>query len=110
VLNEEHQLRVLENRVLRGIFGPKRKEVIRVWRKIHNDECHNLYTSPNVVRVIKTGRMRWVGNVARKGETRNAYKVLVRNSEEKRPFGRPGLRWEDNIKIYFTKLGLEMLI
>jgi hypothetical protein len=63
-LREEHRLRVCENRVLRGIFGPKRDEVIGGWRKLHNEELHNLYCSPSIIRIIKSRRMRWAGHVA----------------------------------------------
>jgi hypothetical protein len=86
------------NRVLRGIFGPKRDEVMGDWRKPHNEELHNLYSSPNIIRMIKSRRMRWAGHVARMGE--DAYRILVGKSERKRPLGRPGCRWVDNIKIY----------
>jgi hypothetical protein len=78
-LGEEHRLRVFENRVLRKIFGPKRKEDVS-WRKLHND-LHNLYSSPNIVRVIKSRRMRWAGHVARMGEGRSFFRVLVGKSE-----------------------------
>jgi len=74
---EERKLRVFENRVLRRIFGPKRDEVKGEWRKLHNEELHNLYSSPNIVRVIKSRRMRWAGHVARMGEGRDVYRVLV---------------------------------
>jgi hypothetical protein len=77
----------------------KKREVDRSWRKLHNDELHNLYSSPNIVRVIKSRRMRWVGNVARMGERRCVYRVLVGKPEEKRPLGRPRRRWEDNIEL-----------
>jgi hypothetical protein len=90
-LGEEHRLRVFENRVLRRIFGPKREEV-GSWRKLHNDELHSLYSSPNIVRVIKSRRMRWAGHVARMGEGRGAYRVLVEKPEGKRPLGRPRRR------------------
>jgi hypothetical protein len=94
-LGEEHRLRVFENRVLR-IFGPKRKED-GSWRKLHNDELHSLYSSPNIVRVIKSRRMRWAGHVACMGEGRGVYRVLVGRPEGKRPLVRPRRRWEDNI-------------
>jgi hypothetical protein len=84
-LREEHRLRVFENRVLRRIFGPKRDDVTGDWRKLHNEELHNLYSSPNIIRMI---RMRWAGYVARMGETRNAYRILVGKPEGKRPLGR----------------------
>jgi hypothetical protein len=88
-LREEHRLRVFENRVLRRIFGPKREEVTGEWRKLHNEELHNLYSSPNIIRMIKSRRMRWAGQVARMGEKRNAYRILVGKPEGRRPLGRP---------------------
>jgi len=84
---------------LRRIFGPKRDEVRGKWRKLHSDELNDLYFSPNIVRMIKSRKIRWVGHVARMGESRGAYRVLVGKPEGKRPFGRPRLRWEDNIKM-----------
>jgi hypothetical protein len=75
---------VFENRVLRRIFRPKRDEVMGDWRKLHNEELHNLYSSPNIFRMIKSRRMRWAGHVARVGETRNAYRILVGKPEGKR--------------------------
>jgi hypothetical protein len=89
-LGEEHRLRVFENRVLRT-FGPKREED-GSWRKLHNDELHSLYSSPNIVRVIKSRRMRWAGHVERMGEGRGVYRVLVRRPEGKRPLERPSRR------------------
>jgi hypothetical protein len=80
---------VFENRVLRSKFGPKRDEVTGDWRKLHNEELHKLYSSPNIIRMIKSRRMIWAGHVARMGETRNAYRVLVGKPEGKRPLGRP---------------------
>jgi hypothetical protein len=97
-LGEEHRLRVFENRVLVKIFGPKREED-GSWRKLRNDELHDLYSSPNIIRVIKSKRMKWAGHVARMGEGRGAYRVLVGRSEGKRPLRRPRRRWEDNIKM-----------
>jgi hypothetical protein len=91
-LREEHRLRVFENSVLRRIYGPKREED-GSWRKLHNDELHNLYSSPNIVRVIISRRMRWVGHVALMGERRGVYRVLVGRSECKRPLGRPRRMW-----------------
>jgi hypothetical protein len=88
---------VFENRVLRRIFGPKRDEITGGWRKLHNEELHNLYSSPDI-RMIKTRRMRWAGRVARMREKRNPYRILVGNPEGKRPLGRPRRRWVDNIK------------
>jgi hypothetical protein len=90
---------VFENRVLRRIFGPRRDEVMGDWRKLHNEELHNLYFSPNIIRIIRSRRMRWAGHVARMGETRNAYRILVGKPEEMRPLGRPRRRWVDNIKM-----------
>jgi hypothetical protein len=84
-LGEEHRLRVFENRGLRRIFGPKRDEVTGEWRKLHNEELHNLYSSPDIIRLVKSRRMRWVGHVARMGEERKVYKVLVGKPEGKRP-------------------------
>jgi hypothetical protein len=86
---------VFENRVLRRIFGRKRDEVTGEWRKLHNEELHNLYSSPNIIRLIKSRRMRWVGHVARMGEETKMYKVLVGKPEGKRPLERPRRRWED---------------
>jgi hypothetical protein len=84
--------------MLRRIFGPKREEG-GSWRKLHNDELHSLYSSPNIVRVIKSRRMRWAGHVARMGEGRGVYRVLAGRPEGKRPWGRPRHRWEGNIKL-----------
>jgi hypothetical protein len=89
ILCEERELRVFENRVLRRIFGPKRDEVTGEWRKLHKEELHDLYTSPNIMWVIKPRRMRWVGHVACVGEERGMYRVLVGKPEGKRPLGRP---------------------
>jgi hypothetical protein len=105
-LREEHRLRVFENRVLRRIFCPKREED-RSWRKLHNDELHSLYSSHNVVRVIKSRRMRWLGHVARVGEGRGVYRVLVGRSEGKRPLGKPRRRWEDNIKLDLREIRID---
>jgi hypothetical protein len=88
----EHRLRVFE-KVLRRIFGPKRNEVTGGWRKLHNEELRDLYSSPSIVRIIKSRRMRWAEHVARMGEKRNAYRLLVRKPEEKRPLGRPRRMW-----------------
>jgi hypothetical protein len=85
--------------VLRRIFGPKIDEVTGDWRKLHKEELHNLYSSPNIIRMIKSSRMRWAGHVARMGEKRNAYRILVGKPEGKRPLGRSRRRWVDNIKI-----------
>jgi hypothetical protein len=97
--------RFFENRVLRRIFGPKREEG-GSWRKLHNDELHSLYSSPNIVWVIKSRRMRWVRHVAHMGERRGVYKVLVGRPEGKRPLGRPRHRYENNIKLDFREIGI----
>ena len=94
-LREETKLRVFEKRVLRRIFGPRRDEVTGEWRRLHNTELNNLYSSPNTVRVIKSSRMRWAGHVARMGEERGVYRVLVGKPEGRRPLGRPRHRWVD---------------
>jgi hypothetical protein len=92
-------MRVFENRVLRTIFGPKRVEVIG------GCSFHNLYCSPCIIIMIKSRRIRWAGNVARMGEKRNAYRILVKNLEGKKPLGRPRRRWEDNIKMNLREIG-----
>jgi hypothetical protein len=96
-LREEHRLRVFENRVLRRIFEPKRDEETGGWRKLHNEELHNLYSSPSIIRIIK--RLRWAGHVARMAEKRNAYRIFVGKPAGKRPLERPRLRCVDNIKM-----------
>jgi hypothetical protein len=106
-LREEHRLRVFENRVLRKIFGPKREEE-GSWRKLRNDELHNLYYSPNIVKVIKSRRMKWAVLVAHMGEGRGVYRVLFGTPEGKRPLGRPRRRWEDNIKLDRRERGIEL--
>jgi len=95
---EQCRLRVFENKVLRDIFGPKRDEVTGVWRKLHNEELNDLYCSPNILRVRKSRRRRWAGHVARMGERRGTYRVLVGKPDGKRPLGRPGRRWVGNSK------------
>jgi hypothetical protein len=90
---------VFENRVLRRIFGPKRDEVTGEWRKLHNEELRDLCSSPSIIRIIKSRRMRWAGHVERMGEKRNAYRLLVGKPEGKRPLGRPRRRWVDNIRM-----------
>ena len=104
-LREERRLRVFENRVLRRIFEPKRDEVTGEWRKLHNEDLNNLYSSPNILRVIKSRRMRWAGHVARMGEGRGVYRVLVGKPEGRRPLGRPRRRWEDNVRMDLREVG-----
>jgi len=88
-LREERKLKVFQNMVLRRIFGPRREEVTGEWRRLFNEERNDLYSSPNIVRVIKSRRMRWAGNVGRIGEERGVYRVLVGKPEGRRPLGRP---------------------
>jgi hypothetical protein len=107
MLREEHRLRVLENRILRRIYGPKRDEVMGEWRKLHNEELHNLYSSPDIIRQVQSRRMRWAGHVAHMGEERKVYNVLVRKPEGKRPLGRPRRRWEYGIRMDLGEIGLE---
>jgi hypothetical protein len=97
---------VFENRVLRRIFGPKRDEVMGEWRRLHNEELHNLYSTPDIIRQVKSKRMRWAGHVARMGEERNLCKVLAGKPEGKRPLGRPRRRWEDGIRMDLRETGL----
>jgi hypothetical protein len=104
-LREKHRLRMFENRVLRRIFGPKRDGVTGEWRRLHNEELNDLYSSPNIIRVIKSRRMRWAGHVARMGEGRGAYRILMGIPEGRRPLGRPRRRWEDNIKMDIQEVG-----
>jgi len=103
-LREECWLRVFENMVLR-IIGPKRDKVKREWRKLHKEERYDLYSSPNIVWVIKLRKTRWVGHVAHMGERRGVYRVLVGKPDGKRPLGRPRHRWEDNIKMDLQEVG-----
>jgi len=105
ILREERRLRVFQNRLLRRIFGSKRDEVTGEWRKLHNQELYDLYSSPNIVQVIKSRRMRWAGHVARMGKGRGVYRVLVGKPEGKRPLGRHRRRWEDNIKMDLQEVG-----
>jgi len=104
-LREERRLKVFENRVLRRVFGPKRYEVTEEWRKLHNEELGDLYSLPNIVRVVKPRRMSWAGHVARMGEGRGVHRVLVGKPEGKRRLGRPRRRWEDNIKMDIREVG-----
>jgi len=91
--------------VLRRIFGPRRDEVTVEWRRFHNEELNDLYSSSNIVRVIKSRRMRWAGHGARMGEERGAYRVLVWKPKRKRPLGRPRRRWVDNIRMDLQEVG-----
>jgi hypothetical protein len=102
---KEHRLRVFENRVLRGLFAPKRSEITGEWRKLHSGELHNLYSSPDIIRQIKSRRMRWAGHVARVGEGRNLYRVLVGKLEGKRPLERPRRRWKNGLKMDLRDIG-----
>jgi hypothetical protein len=96
---------VFENRVLRRIFVPKTDEVTGEWKKLHNEELHNLYSSPDIIKQIKLRQMRWAGQVAHMGEERKVYKVLVGKPEVTRPLGRPRHRWEDGIRMDLRKIG-----
>jgi len=104
-LREERKLRVFENMVLRRIFGPRRDEVMGEWRRLPNEELNDLYSSPNIVRVIKWRRMRWAGHVVHMGEERGVYRVLVGKLEGKRPLGRPRCRRVDNIRMDLQEVG-----
>ena len=104
-LRDERRLRVFENRVVRRVFGPKRHEVTGEWSKLHNEELSDLYSLPNIVRVVKSRRMRWAGHVARMGDGRGVHRVLIGKREGKRPLGRPRRRWEDNIKMDLREVG-----
>jgi hypothetical protein len=110
MLREEHKLMVFENRVLRRTFGPKRDEVTEEWSKLHSEELHNLYSSPDIIRLGKARQgksrgMRWAGHVARMGEERKIYKVWVGKPEGKRLLGRPRRRWEDGIRMDLREIG-----
>jgi len=104
-LRELRKLRVFENMVLRRIFGPRRKEVTREWRRLYNEELNDLYPSPNIVRVIKSRRMRRAGHVVRMGEERGVYRVLAGKPEGRRPLGRPRRRWVDNMRMDLQEVG-----
>jgi hypothetical protein len=97
---------VFENRVLRRIFGPKRDEMTGEWRKLHNEELHNLYSSPDIISQVRSRRVRWAGHVARMGDERKLYKVLVGKPEGNRPLGRPRRRWEDGIRMHLREISL----
>jgi len=104
-LREERKLRVFENMVLRRIFGPRRDEVTGEWRILHNEELNDLYSSPNIVRVIKSRRMRWAGHVAHIEEERGVYRDLMGKPEGRRPLGRPRHRCVDNIRMDLQEVG-----
>jgi hypothetical protein len=95
--------------VLRRIFGPKRDGVTGGWRKLHNRELHNLYSSPSIIRIMMWRRMRWAGHVARMGEKRNIYRLLVGKPEGKKQLGRPRRRWIDNIKMDILVIGFSVV-
>jgi hypothetical protein len=96
---------VFENRVLRRILGPKRDEVTGEWRKVHNEELRDLYSSRSIIRIIKSRRMRWAGHVRRLGKKRNAFGLLVGKPERKRPLGRSRRRWAENINMDLVEIG-----
>jgi len=96
---------VFENRVLRRVFGPKKDKVTGEWRKLHNEELSDLYSLPNIVRVVKLRGMRWAWHVAHMGEGKGVHRVLVGKPEGRRPLGRPRHRWEDNIKMDLQEVG-----
>ena len=103
-LREEHRLRVFENRVLRRVFGPKRDGVTGEWRKLHNEELNDLYSLPNIVRVVKSRRMRWAGHVSHMGEDRGVNRVLVGKPEGKRPLGDEDVDGRIILRWIFRKL------
>jgi len=104
-LREERKLRVFENMVLRRIFGPRRELETGEWRGMHNEELNDLYSSPNIVQVIKSRRMRWAGHVARMVEEREVYRVLVGKPEGRSPLGRPRRKRVDNIRMDLQEVG-----
>ncbi|KAJ4451247.1 hypothetical protein ANN_02708 [Periplaneta americana] len=107
-LREEQRLRVFENKIFGKIFGANGNEVTGEWRKLHNAELHAMYPSPDIIRNIKSRRLRWAGHVDRMGESRNAFRVLVGGPAGKRPLGRPRRRWEDNIKMDLREVGYDV--
>jgi len=106
-LRKERRLTVFEKRVQKRAFGPKRVEVIGEWRKLHNEDLNDLYSSSNIIRMIKLRRMRWAGHVAHMVERRGVYRILAGKPEGKRPLGRPLRRWKDNIEKDFSRSGME---
>jgi hypothetical protein len=105
ILRKECRLRVFQNRVLRRIFGPKRNEITREWRRLSNKQLYALYSSPDIIRITKSRRLRWAGHVARLRVMRGTYRVLVGKSEGRRPLQRPRRRWQDNIKMDLREVG-----
>jgi hypothetical protein len=103
-LREECRVTVFENKVLTRIFGPKRDEVRGSWRRLHNRKLYTLYSAPNIIRVIKSRRLRWAGHVVRMGESRCAYRALVGKPEGRRPLERHRRRWDNNIKMDWISL------
>jgi hypothetical protein len=108
-VREEHKLTMFENMVLRRIFGPKRNGVTGGWRKLRNEELDNFYSSPSIIRIIKSRRMGLAGHVARMGEKKNVYRLLAGKPERKRPLGRLRRRWIDNIKMELLEIGLSVV-
>jgi hypothetical protein len=108
-LREKHKLREFEKSALRRIFVLKREGVTEGWRKLHNEELHNLYSSPSIIRIIISRKVRWAGHVARMGEKRNVYRLLVGKPAGKRPLGRPRRRWINNIKRNILEIGLSVV-
>ena len=96
---------MFENKILRKIFGARKDEITGEWRKLHNVELYALYSLPNIIRSLKSRRLRWAGHVARMEQSRNAHRVLVGKPEGKRPLGRTRRRWEDNIKVDLREVG-----
>ena len=96
---------MFQNKVVRKIFGAKRDKITGEWRNLHNAELHALYSSPNIIRSLKSRRLRWVGHIAHMEQSRNAYRVLVGKPDGKGPLGRPRRRWEDNIKMDLREVG-----
>jgi hypothetical protein len=103
-LRDERRLRVFENKVLRRVFGPKRDEATGEWKRLHNEEFYVLYSSPNIIRVMKLRITRWAGYLARMGARRGAYRVMGGKPQGRRPLDRPRRRWEDNIKMDFPEV------
>jgi hypothetical protein len=100
---------VFDKRVLWRIFGPKRDGVTRGWRKLHNEKLHHFYSSPSIIRIIKLRRVKWAGHVARMGDKRNVYTLLVGKPEGKRLLGRPRHRWIHNIKMDLLEIGVSVV-